>query len=122
MREVATEPKRRGRHLEIRLCLLGAWHDRWIRLTYTGVTQYSLRKHAATTDDVEHGDLTTHEIRLSSAGLLVHEILFDGDATLLIECADIRHEESRIPESWQDGQPEPPGVYPLVIHCTYTPC
>jgi hypothetical protein len=47
-------------------------------------------------DHAAHGDLFTHEIRLGHEGLLVHELLFERDATFLIECSDIRHSEEPI--------------------------
>jgi hypothetical protein len=98
--EVATGERSEIRQLEIKLSLLGPFHDRRIHLHYTGVAQYSLQapprhdppryRHTA------HGDLFTHEIRLGSNGLIIHELLFERDATFLIECCDIRHSEELI--------------------------
>lgn len=97
VRENASGDRREARQLEIHLCLYGPYHDRWINLRYIGVTFYSFhtpdnksREHTA------HGDLLTHEIRLGNDGLLIHEILFTTDATLLIECKDIVHSEEII--------------------------
>ncbi len=36
-----------------------------------------------------HGDLLIHEIHLSGAGDVVHEIHFHHGSTIIIECADI---------------------------------
>jgi hypothetical protein len=98
--EVATGERQEIRRMEVSISLLGAYHDRRIHLHYTGVTRYSFSapprygepryKHTA------HGNLFAHEIRLGQDGLLVHELLFERDATFLIECSDIRHSEDRI--------------------------
>ena len=95
--EVATGERNQIRQLEIKICLLGPFHDRRINLHYTGVEQYSFNtppvyghpryKHTA------HGDLFTHEIRLGQNGLFIHELLFERNAVFLVECADIRHSE-----------------------------
>jgi hypothetical protein len=100
LREAASGERNHIRILEINICLLGHYHDRRIHLAYTGVTQYSFvmpprhghprYKHTA------HGDLFTHEIRLGNSGLFLHELLFERDATLLIECADLVHSEEMI--------------------------
>lgn len=76
-------------------------HDAWLEsltiqeiaagshnLTYTGVSpQYEEPRYTHTA----LGDLYTHELRLGNNGLLIHEILFERDATILIECTDMRH-------------------------------
>ncbi len=100
IQETATGERREIRRLKINLCLLGPFHDRQIHLRYTDVARYSFEapqrgeiprlKHGA------HGDLFTHEIRLSPSGLFVHELLFEKGTTFLIECADIRHSETMI--------------------------
>jgi len=97
VRETSMGERNQLRQLEIHLCLLGPYHDRWIHLNYVGVAQYSIvtppkyaeprYRHTA------HGDLLTHEIRLGQNGLLLHELLFERGSTLLIECADITHSE-----------------------------
>jgi len=100
IRETATldDPDTRG--LEIALVLLGQYHDRHIYLRYTGITHYSLvgpSQHATPRyDNIAHGDLLTHEIRLGQGNRLVHELSFSEGATILIECADIRHSEEMI--------------------------
>jgi len=97
VREFASGERKQIRQLEIKLCLLGPYHDRRIHLNYSGVTQYSFLtpprydeprfKHTA------HGDLLAHEIRLGHNGLLLHELQFERGSSLLIECRDIRHSE-----------------------------
>jgi hypothetical protein len=100
VREIASGERNEIRRLEICLCLLGPFHDRKINLRYNGVTQYSFiappRYGESRYEHTAHGDLLIHEIRLGHSGLFVHELLFESDATLLIECADIIHSEEMI--------------------------
>jgi hypothetical protein len=97
VREVASGERQQLRRMEIAMCLLGSFHDRRIHLHYTGVTRYAFnvppRRGEPRYEHTAHGDLGTHEIRLGHDGLLVHELLFERDATFLIECSDIRHSE-----------------------------
>lgn len=98
--EVATGERSEIRQLEVKLSLLGAFHDRRIHLHYTGVAQYSFKAppkyDQSRFQHIAHGDLFTHEIRLGNNGLIIHELLFERDATFLIECVDIRHSEELI--------------------------
>jgi hypothetical protein len=97
VQEAASGDRSQIRRMEIAISLLGPCHDRRIRLNYSGVTRYSLvappRYGEPRYEHTAHGDLFTHEIRLVSEKLLIHEILFERDATFLIECSDIRHSE-----------------------------
>jgi hypothetical protein len=98
--ENASGERHEIRRLEVKISLLGPFHDRWINLNYTGVTRYTFDTPARYGDPryehTAHGDLFTHEIRLGQNGLFVHELLFERDATFLIECSDIRHSEELI--------------------------
>ena len=98
--EAASGERNEIRRLEVRLSLLGPFHDRRIHLHYTGVTRYSFDAPGRYGDPryerTAHGDLITHEIRLGHPGLLIHELLFERGATLLIECSDIRHSEETL--------------------------
>lgn len=99
VREIASGERQEIRRMEIALTLLGPFHDLRIHLRYTGVTRYSFiapRRGDSRYDHTAHGDLFTHEIRLGPEGLLVHELLFERDATFLIECSDLRHAEEVI--------------------------
>ena len=100
VREAAGGARHEVRRMEVALCLLGPFHDRRIHLHYTGVTRYSFtappRYGEPRYEYTAHGDLLTHEIRLGHDGLLIHELLFERDAALLIECSDIRHSEENI--------------------------
>ncbi len=95
VRENAKAVRNEIRNLEIDILLVGPFHDRQIHLHYADVKQYSCsmppNDRCAT-----HGDLFTHEIRLSEAGLIVHELEFVQGAVLIIECADIIHSEKII--------------------------
>jgi hypothetical protein len=100
VREAASGERQEIRRTEIAIALLGPFHDLRIHLRYTGVTRYSFTASPRYGDSryahTAHGDLFTHEIRLGHEGLLVHELLFERDATFLIECSDIRHSEETI--------------------------
>jgi hypothetical protein len=101
VQEAASGKRKEIRRIEIAVSLLGPFHDRRIHLAYFGVQRYSLV--APSTDgepeyqNSSHGNLYTHEIRLGHENLLIHEILFERDATFLIECSDLRHCEELIP-------------------------
>jgi hypothetical protein len=108
VKEAASGERNEIRKLEVKMSLLGPFHDRWIHLHYTGVTRYSFDTPARYDDTryddtryehTAHGDLFTHEIRLGQHGLFVHELLFERDATFLIECSDIRHSEELITDT-----------------------
>lgn len=87
IREVATGNCHDQHALEIVLCLLGPRQDRRIHLSYIGVSHYVMQSSGA------HGDLLSHEIRLSSNGEILHEMQFVNGASILIECSDMRHFE-----------------------------
>ncbi|HEY8025252.1 MAG TPA: hypothetical protein VIF60_11835 [Burkholderiaceae bacterium] len=88
------------RQIEIRMCLLGPFHDLKIHLHYLGVERYFLDAPARTGEirfaHIGHGDLLAHEIRLGLDGLLIHELQFERGGTILIECKDILHSEEII--------------------------
>jgi hypothetical protein len=83
------------RNTRIVVRLLGAYHDRWHELTYTGVRRYRIEGGAARG---EHSDLLVHELRIGDAGLLAHELLFASGAVIDLECEDLRYAE-RLRES-----------------------
>lgn len=101
VREAASGERDEIRRLEIEIILLGPFHDLRTRLLYTGVTHYSAFAPAKPEhpryEHTAHGNLFTHEVRLGESGGLIHEIIFERDATILIECADIRHSEEPFP-------------------------
>jgi hypothetical protein len=98
------EPSSGDRHeirgLEIRIELLGSYHDGRIRLTYPGVRHYSFyqppRSHGRLLNR-SHGDWLIDEITPSENSrptllLVVHEIRFDSGAVWTIEAEDVRYE------------------------------
>jgi hypothetical protein len=60
----------------IQMVLLGAYHDRLLRLTY-----FEVNSHSIDAMKPSYGDWITDEIRLSGEGFLIHEIEF-ADANL----------------------------------------
>lgn len=90
--EPATGDRRQHRTVDIRLRLLGAYHDGEIALHYRDVRGYTLRLPPRSADGPHgHGDWRDDEIRLSESGIVVHEIVFVGEGHLLIECADVAY-------------------------------
>jgi len=65
--------------------------------TYSGVACYSFdfpaKPGEARYVHTAHGDLLTHEIRLGTHGLVVHEILFERGSTFLVEFSGFSHQE-----------------------------
>ena len=97
VREVATGERNQVRKLEIKLILLGPYHDKRIHLCYTGVVSYRFDVPTrGTFENNGHGDLYTHEIRLGHDETIIHELMFEREASLLIECSDIQHSEELI--------------------------
>ena len=91
MVESASGGRQEVRTLELRVVLLGAYHDGHIHLTYPGVRRYSLGHPAVTAG---HGDWLVDEVRPAGEpgaerGLVVHEIAFDGGGTWAIEAENV---------------------------------
>lgn len=102
VQESAEGPRLEIRQTDIRLTLLGSWHDRHIHLHYLGVRHYSLTQPPqAQAKTHAHGDVLMHELTLDeTSGLLLHELVFAHGARWHIACQDMRH--------WQhmlDAQP-----------------
>jgi hypothetical protein len=97
VREFASGSRNEIRKLEVKLSLLGPYHDRMIHLTYSGVERYSFDSPARPGEPryshTSRGDLLTHEIRLGTHGLFVHELLFERGTTLLVEFSEFAHVE-----------------------------
>ena len=98
--EDSSGPNGDVRRLAIDVSLLGAFHDRRILLSYSGVTAYTLvappRHGEKRFDHIAHGDLITHELRLGANDGLIHEILFERGGTFLVECAEFAHREEEV--------------------------
>lgn len=93
--ETAQGERQEVRRTEIRLSLLGPYHDRQIHLHYRGVEAYAFQNPSRHGEPrythTAHGDLLTHAVWVNSTGLLVHDIVFERGTTLRIECTDIQH-------------------------------
>lgn len=81
--EIGTGERHENRCVDIKLRLLGAYHDGHIELEYKNVLRYNLGSTGES-----HGDWLYDEVRLSPAGHALHEIEIGG-TTWLIECEDI---------------------------------
>jgi len=84
----------------ITLKLLGQHHDRIIILDYEEVVQYIFEgsrdvegQSGFRYGDTFHGDVFTHEVRLSEKGTLIHEIVYVTESFLLIECKNFTYKE-----------------------------
>ena len=85
----------------------GQHHDRTIHISYERVSRYELRGQPGESRGVStfHGDIFTHEVRVTDAGHVVHEIAFVNGSVFSIECEDFTVADEPIPESGG----EPPG-------------
>lgn len=83
--ETATGDRNEVRQIQIKLRLLGAYHDGHIEIEYVDVARYSVGS-----EFPMHGDWDLDEIRLADNGRVLHEIEIGG-TTWLIECQDIRY-------------------------------
>ena len=88
--EVAGGERHEIRKTQIEIILLGAYHDRLLKVTYSDVASHSVN---STHSQDGYGDWLIDEISLSNSGLVVHEVKFRSDAVLRIECSDIIFQE-----------------------------
>jgi hypothetical protein len=83
------------RSLQIRVRLLGAYHDGFIELTYVEVESYTLdlphRRPQSAERHPSHGDWLIDEISFSRHGKIVHEIEWSNGGHWIIECNDIEY-------------------------------
>lgn len=86
------ENRKGGRPFEpdptIELILLGQMHDRDIVLTYRGIVSYVVtgNRNPYNYADTFLGDISCHEVRVTDAGFLMHEIEFVSDSRIIITC------------------------------------
>lgn len=86
--------RRTPRGLELRVRLLGAYHDGWIELRYPEVTRYELHHASGDVEATGHQDWRYDEFRLTATGRLEHEIEWSGmgdSGRWLIEASDFEH-------------------------------
>lgn len=81
----------------LEIVLLGQRHDRRIRLGYRGVERYEVSGTRGEYRESFHGDLYTHEVRVSEAGRVIHELLFVTGGRIEIECVDFEVREELLP-------------------------
>lgn len=88
--EPATGKRREVRRLDLRIRLLGAYHDRYIEIYYPEVFSYALKNPTA---EGGHWDWRYNEVRISEGGHVLHEIEWAGapgaSAHWIIEASDI---------------------------------
>lgn len=73
-----------ARTTQIRLKLLGAYHDGHLHITYHDVCSYQIGCAKSA-----HTSIDRDEVRLSERGNVLHEIVWWQDIKWLIECSDI---------------------------------
>ena len=80
------------RKTEIYLALLGPFQDRLTVIRYTDVSAYSSKMFEAADNprskQIGHGNLYTHEITLTPLSNIRHELLFELNSNIVIECKD----------------------------------
>lgn len=94
--EVASGSRSEIRKIEIKIKCLGAFHDGYFYLHHRGVTKYSINHHAKQPNTHGHGDWLLDEISLSKDDLVVHEIIFNENSKITIECTDIEYNWSSL--------------------------
>jgi hypothetical protein len=91
--EPASGARSEIRHIDIRVSLLGAYHDGRLELQHKRVVSYCLTKEPGLSSRgvrlLGHGDWLIDELRLSERGHVVHEIVFRNAGHWTIECEDI---------------------------------
>jgi len=91
-----------NRTLNIRIVLLGAYHDGFITLKYSNVHSYSLEKPKFRTsvrsEGPSHGDWLFDEISLNDEALVCHEIEFANASPWIIVCEDIQYSWRQVRE------------------------
>lgn len=92
--EISSGERSEIRHIEIRVILLGAYHDGYIELLYRDVSKYVFEKKAKHIGipplvNVGHGDWHIDEFSLTEDADVVHDIIFSTGAQWSIECKDV---------------------------------
>jgi hypothetical protein len=89
--EPASGDRHEIRAVDIRIRLLGAYHDGYIEFRYPGVTRYTLELERG---DGGHRDWRYDEFRVSEAGNVVHEIEWAGmhpSGRWMIEASEVHY-------------------------------
>lgn len=106
-RVVVTETRLTGDSpsaVRVELVLLGQDHDREIWIIYDDVSWYEFRGRGdeGSTCEAFHGDIFTHEVRVSEQGQIVHEVAFVTDSVFTIECQNFTVQDKLV--STIDGE------------------
>jgi hypothetical protein len=91
--EEASGNRHQVRPLNVVVELLGPYHDRRFRLTYSGVKQYVMQCDKLSNG---HGDLLMHEFTMDDHGLTTHEMIFSSGSSLRFVFESFRFEEQVI--------------------------
>lgn len=89
IREDSTGDRRQNRSLKLKICLLGAYHNGNIAITYQSVKRYHLLCPSELNGG--HADWLYDEIRLSEHGNCLHEIEWSSGANWLIEFGSLEY-------------------------------
>jgi hypothetical protein len=90
--ELSSGSRHQKRSLQIRVKLLGAYHDRYIELTYKKVRKYKLKAikdKDVPMSNIGHGDWLYDEFDVSRKGLVIHKVRFRSGSTWQINCRDL---------------------------------
>jgi hypothetical protein len=96
--ETVPDSLHESRAVAINIILLGAYHDRYIKLRYPRIFSYQFKTWEAGRG---HCDWRYDELRLSENGNLIHEIEWHGGEAIgswLIEASDLEIEQVLIKE------------------------
>jgi hypothetical protein len=86
--EHASGDRQQYRTLQIKIRLLGAYHDHQLEFVHKNVIEYEARSKNTKRPRVAHGDFLWNEIRYEE-GKVVHELIFSEDSSWVIKCSDI---------------------------------
>jgi hypothetical protein len=91
--EISSGTRSEIRDLQVRVRLLGAWHDGHIGLTYTKVQSYLFETPRKLEHPMRpnkgHEDWVIDEVRLSESGCVLHEVALSRGSRWVIESEDL---------------------------------
>ena len=99
VKEIASGDRQDHRMLEVSVRLLGAYHDRYLVLSYSAVRLYSLTRSTLGSTfvrhTVAHGDLLDDSFAMTEDGYIIHKIRLEF-GLFEIEAKDIKFSEELI--------------------------